>query len=296
MLDAATGALEQQTDTVVVNGRTKSRVWQHDAAVPWDAGSAGLRTTTSAANRSVEEAIDGRGRLAGSRAGTLHPTKLSYDTRGRIDSIAQGPGTADRTTTFTYHPTTGRLTSITDPASRTTTFDLYDAAGHVLAMTLPGARTVGFTYDANGNLASLTPPGKPAHVFRYTPVDQEEEYEPPALAGIPDPRTRYAYDLDRKLDLMTRPDGKTVDLAYEAGTGRLDTITIAEGVYDHGYYATTDPLTGEAAGRIATIAAPGGETVRHLGWNLVWPRNLHTWCVRRAKAWPEGLRSRVQRT
>ena len=75
----------------------------------------------------VEEAIDGRGRLTASRAGTLHPTKLTYDTRGRIASVAQGPGTSDRTTTFNYHPTTGRLASITDPASRITTFDLYDA-------------------------------------------------------------------------------------------------------------------------------------------------------------------------
>ena len=75
-------------------------------------------------------------------------------------------------------------------------------------------------------------------------------YDPPALASIPDPRTLYTYDLDRKLDFVTRPDGKTVDLAYEAGTGSLDTVTIAEGVYDHGYHATTDPVTGEAAGQI----------------------------------------------
>jgi hypothetical protein len=124
-------------------------------------------------------------------------------------------------------------------------------------MTLPGARTIGFTYDANGNLASLVPPGKPTHVFRYTPVDQESEYEPPGIAGIPDPRTLYAYDLDRKLDLVTRPDGKTVDLAYEAGTGRLDTITIAEGVYDYAYFPLT-PAPNDPDGQIQSITAPGG--------------------------------------
>lgn len=56
---------------------------------------------------------------------------------------------------------------------------------------------------------------------------------------------------------MTRPDGKTVDLAYEAGTGRLDTITIAEGVYDYAYFPLT-PAPNDPDGQIQSITAPGG--------------------------------------
>jgi RHS repeat-associated protein len=267
----ANGLLTGQTDTVVLNTRTSITVWDHDLAVPWNGNSPGLRRTTSAASRILDEALDARGRPVGSRLGTLHPVRMSYDGRGRVDAIHHGPGGAgDRTTTFAYHPTTGRLASITDPASRATTFDLYDAAGRVLAMTLPGGRTVAFGYDASGNLTALSPPGRPAHVFRYTALDQEEEYEPPPVTGVTNPKTVYEYDLDRNLTLVTRPDGKTVDLGYEPASGRLATVTIAEGFYGYGYHATTDPQTGAAAGQLATLTAPGGQTLAY-GWDGVLP-------------------------
>lgn len=277
-MDDTTGVLTDQTDTLVVNTRSSTAVWDHDAAVTWNGGSLGRRRTTSAANpaRILEEALDVRGRPIGSRLGTLHPVKMVYDTSGRIGSITHGPGGAgDRVTTFAYHPTTGRLASITDPASRITTFDQYDLAGRVEQMTLPGNRVVAFGYDANGNLTSLSPPGRPAHVFRYTAVDQEEEYEPPAVTGITDPKTVNTYDLDRSLDLVTRPDGKTVDLAYEAASGRLDTVTIAEGVYDYEYHATTDVELGKAAGQLDTLTAPAGQTLAY-GWDGELPTST-TW-------------------
>jgi YD repeat-containing protein len=220
--------------------KSSTVAWDHDATEAWLPGFAGRRRTTSFAARVFDEMLDPRGRLAGSKLGSLHPLKIGYDSNGRVASLAQGPGTGDRTTSFAYNAATGRLTSITDPASRVTTFDQYDAAGRALQMTLPGNRIVAFAYDANGNLTSLTPPGQPAHVFRYSAIDQEEEYEPPALAGIPDPRTIYTYDLDRALDFVARPDGKSVDLAYESSTGRLDTVTIAEGTYE---YSVSDQRT-----------------------------------------------------
>jgi YD repeat-containing protein len=271
----AQGLLTDQTDAIVQNTRTSHVVWDHDAPVSWNGGSLGKRTTTSFAGRVLEEALDARGRLAGSKLGSLHPVKIAYDARGRIGTLTQGPGgSSDRVTSFAYNAVTGRLASITDPAARITTFDLYDAAGRVTQMTLPGNRVVSFGYDASGNLTSLTPPGRPAHVFRYTEIDQEEEYEPPALAGIPDPRTLYAYDLDRALDLVTRPDATTVDLAYEPTTGRLETETIAEGVYDHAYYPAT-PQAGDPDGQLQSIAAPGGETLAYT-WDGTLPLST-TW-------------------
>ena len=47
-------------------------------------------------------------------------------------------------------------------------------------------------------------------------------YTPPALAGSSE--TAYSYDPDHQLSTLTRPDGQTVNLAYDAA-GRLSTVT-----------------------------------------------------------------------
>ena len=54
----------------------------------------------------------------------------------------------------------------------------YDAAGRITRNTLPDGREITFGYDAEGNLTSLTPPGRFAHVFHYTLVDQIADYVP----------------------------------------------------------------------------------------------------------------------
>jgi YD repeat-containing protein len=178
----------------------------------------------------------------------LLPIDLSYDTAGQLEEMLQDTGAAERRTRFVYDAA-GFLAEVVGPLLRPTDFT-YDAAGRITRQTLPDGRFIDFTYDANGNLTSLTPPGQPAHVFRYTPVDLEAEYEPPALAGIPDPRSFFDYDLGRNLDLVTRPDGATIDFQYDAA-GRLAAILRPAGATSFGY----DPATGN----LATILAPGGE-------------------------------------
>jgi hypothetical protein len=78
------------------------------------------------------------------------------------------------------------------------------------------ARPDGVTIDPNGNLSTLTPPGRPAHSFTYTPVDLEASYVPPDI-GIGGVTTSDSYNLDRQLELVTRPDGVTIDPAYDLG-------------------------------------------------------------------------------
>jgi YD repeat-containing protein len=51
---------------------------------------------------------------------------MDYDQDGRLNKVYQASGSP--TTTYTYNATTGRLSSIADPAG-TTTFSLYDANG-----------------------------------------------------------------------------------------------------------------------------------------------------------------------
>ncbi len=150
---------------------------------------------------------------------------------------------------FAYDPL-GNLQSVTDPLLRSVSFQ-YDAAGRVTRQTLPDGRFIDFTYDLRGNLTSLTPPGQPAHVFRYTLVDQESEYDPPPVDPN-DPRTFFTYDLDRNLTQVDRPDGKTISLGYDTA-GRLSSVTTPRGTTTQAY----DPITGN----VATISAPGGEAL-----------------------------------
>jgi RHS repeat-associated protein len=70
--------------------------------------------------------------------------------------------------------------------------------------------------------------------------------------GAFDPATLFTYNAESQLTRVARPDGRTVDLAYDAA-GRVEGITIARGTYDFAY----DPTTG----LLAQISAPGGGTL-----------------------------------
>jgi RHS repeat-associated protein len=132
--------------------------------------------------------------------------------------------------------------------------------GRISVQVLPGARTVLFSYDANGNLASVTPPGRTAHLFGYTPVDETSSYDPPALGSGPTP-TAYAYNKDKQLTQVTRPDGQTIVMGYDAA-GRLGTITTPTGLTTYSYSPTT--------GTLSSIAAPG------VGLGYTWDGSLPT--------------------
>jgi RHS repeat-associated protein len=61
--------------------------------------------------------------------------------------------------------------------------------------------------------------------------------------------TTTSYDLDRRVTLVSRPDGDFITPQYDATTGRLQTLTTASGVTTFGYKTTT--------GQLQSIAAPG---------------------------------------
>ncbi len=120
----------------------------------------------------------------------------------------------------------------------------------MIGQTLPDQRVIGFGYDGNGNLTSVTPPSRPQHGFTFTPVDLEASYTPPAVT--PGGATQYSYNKDRRLTQVTRPDGKTIQIAYDTA-GRSSGVTIGRGSYGFTY----DPTTGMPA----TEAAPNGEAI-----------------------------------
>ncbi len=233
-------SLVSQTDTVITNGRASTTTY--DAATR-------TFTTTSAAGRQIVTTVDAQGRPLQTQASGMLPVVRTYDTHGRLATITQGA----RSTSFSYNPE-GFLGSITDALSRTIGFQ-YDLAGRVTQQTLPDTRVIAFTYDANGNVTSITPPGRPSHGFDYTPVDLESEYLPPQpQPPVSSPQTLYQYNLDRQLDLITRPDGQTIDLVYDTA-GRLSQQLLPAGQGQIGY--TYDPSTGN----LATITGPNGEAL-----------------------------------
>jgi RHS repeat-associated protein len=236
------------TETGTTNGRTGTT--SYDAITrTW--------TQTSPENRTATVQINAQGQPVLSEITGLNEASYSYDSRGRLQVITAGSGAEARVTTLTFYQSgsmEGYLESIEDAEQQITHFE-YDALGRVEKQILPDLREIGYSYDANGNLASLTPPGRPAHVFNYKGVDQEELYTPPTVAGIATPQTVYTYNLDRQLTGVTRPDGQQITMNYGPTTGLLDGMTIPSGSYGYSYDVGSAQLTG--------ITAPGNSTLSY---------------------------------
>ena len=156
--------------------------------------------------------------------------------RGRNRELAVKHGGSNPT-----HSPDGFVESILDAENRTQSF-IYDNAGRVTTQTLPDGREITWSYDANGNVIGITPPGRPNHSFNYTPVDLEEQYTPPSVTGVPTPFTRYAYNLDKQLTTITRPDGQLIELGYDSA-GRPSGVTTPSRSITYGYSPTTGQLT-----------------------------------------------------
>jgi RHS repeat-associated protein len=228
-------SLTQQTDTVLVNGQTYTRVY--DAAT---------RTFTmmSPTGRNAMASIDTVGRVARVQDGNLAPVAFTYDAHGRLATLTEGSGTSARITTLAYD-SAGNLATVTDPLLRVTSV-AYDAAGRPIRKTLPDGEVVAFAYDPNGNVTSITPPGRTAHAFAYTSVDRVASYTPPDV-GIGNTATGYTYNLDRRATETTRPDGLKADFVYDSA-GRLATLTIPTGQLRFAYDLKT--------GHVAALSTP----------------------------------------
>jgi RHS repeat-associated protein len=235
-------SLLRLSNSMTLNGRTYRSTFD-----------APTRTTlyTSAAGRQVRAVLNPAGLPVELEVKGLLPMRVTYDARGRLETIRQGADSDGRTNRFEYDAA-GYLKQITDPLGRTASFS-YDLAGRVTRATQPDGEAVVFGYDANGNLASLTPPGQPAHTFAYSAVNQPTLYAPPKVDGG-SPDTQYEYNTDRQLTKITRPDGQIVQLDYDTADcacGRLSSLTQARGKTTFSYDATTgNPTRIEAPGRV----------------------------------------------
>ncbi len=259
----ANDVLTAQTDTLDINGRTfTSAFTRTTGGTPTEF----KFVDTSPETRTSTSFIDAQGRIVEQQIPGIFDTEFNYDFRGRLSTVTQGTGTDERISTIEYYDATeptmkGFIKSITDPLNRKVSFK-YDANGRVKEQTLPDMRIIKFEYDLNGNVEKIITPNLDEHDFMYTSVDQENRYDPPNI-GLTKHHTVFAYNKDKQLDLITRPDDAQIDLEYDTG-GRLDKIEITstgwdctapcEFVYD--YYpnnATTQ------AGNLQSITTPAGD-------------------------------------
>ncbi|MFN8495852.1 MAG: RHS repeat-associated core domain-containing protein [Caldilineaceae bacterium] len=227
--------LKAMLETVSVNGRTSTSVYD---------GASHTFTATTPLGRQTFATIDPQGRVVRSHIAGLEPINYQYDSQGRLQTFTQGSGEAARVGTFAYD-NQDYLKTVTDPLGQTAHFT-YDAAGRLAYQELPGGRVVTYTHDLNGNLTALQPPGRPAHGFNYSSVNLMDTYAPPAV-GPGNWQTHYTFDLDRLLDLVTRPDGQTLDFTYDVA-GRLHSLLIPGGSLTYDY--------DNATGLMASVTGP----------------------------------------
>jgi RHS repeat-associated protein len=246
-------SLTTLTDSVTVNARTMTSAY-----------TAATRTNvvTTPAGRTSTTIVDEFGRATSTKLGTLAPITYTYDSRGRLASMAQG----GRSYSFAYG-TQGFLQSMTDPLGRTFQY-ARDAAGRTIAKTLPDGATLNVAYNAAGDVASVTPPGRTPHSFAYDARGDIASVTPPVVAGSGP--TTYAYDQDRALATVTQPGGESIAYTYD-GAGRLSGRTLT----NFGGSASIYGVAYDAAGRVASASGPGaqsasftydGELVRSITW------------------------------
>ena len=229
--------LSTLVDTRTQNGRTYTSTY-----------TAASRTLSarSPEGRQSTSIYDEQGRLVRQEVPGVLPVEYNYDSEGRPWKVSQG----ERTETYSYNAL-GYLETVEDVLGRTTTFS-YNPVGRLSAQRLPGGRTVELSSDAHGNLTRLVPPGRPAHVFSYTPSDTTDSYAPPPpLDSTPVSPTQYVYNRDGALTSATLPDGSLVQVARDSA-GRVDALTTPRTLVDFGY----DPQ-----GRLAALTDSEGPSL-----------------------------------
>ncbi len=239
-------SLDTLTDTLTINGRIYTNIFN---------ATMNQVTITTPEGRQIFANIDAQERVVKYQvAGLPSAVNYTYDSQGRLDTVMLGPGddpTVDRVYDIDYNAR-GYVESITDPLSRTVNFT-YDTAGRVRVQTFSDGRQITFIPDPNGNIESITPPGRPPHSFSYTPVNLLDVYTPPALPDVPNAATDYDYNLDRDLELLTHPDGLTIDPVYNFTTDRLERIRLPEGRDIRLDYYDGEPPGEPGTGRVHEI-------------------------------------------
>lgn len=224
--EAAPLDFETLTTSIDLNGNTHTIAFDRNTST---------QTETRPLGQVFTRSFDAFGReLTAAPAGET-PVVSTYDDKGRLESVVRG----SRSETYSYNEA-GVLESVLDPGGRTITFT-FDDAGRQISQNLPGSRTIATTYDSNGFRTAVTPPGKSAHTFTPSPVNQIATYTSPD-AGSGPAVTTLVRNEDGQPDLTTRPDAATLDYQYD-GAGRLSALVTDALTITTDFDPTTGQLT-----------------------------------------------------
>ncbi len=226
---------------------------------------------------STVEAIPTRGAAgylempSGARTQVITPTgaatTTAYTKNGRAASVTEASG--DKTT-FNYSATTGRLASAVHAGTggATVNYTGYDANGNLLSVNEGGngtitrtydglnrvtsyteaGKTIGYRYYASGKLAKVIYPGGTetgvGHIEYTYNADGRLYQVIDRLSSTTSPRTTsYFWYSDGRLQSISRPNGTTRTITYDA-VGRPEGITESAGLaWTIGYYASDDIAT-----------------------------------------------------
>jgi RHS repeat-associated protein len=223
----------------------------------------GTLVMTTPEGRRFEVTINDHGRVIKEEMAGLPPIIYEYDSRGRLETVKRGTDANARITTYHYNtnPTDdGYLDYITDPEGRIWSMKEYDDSGRLKIIELPNSQQIGLSFDSNGNIETLKPPGRPTHTFTYTPINTIEQYIPPDISILS--TVRNDYNEDKQVDLITRADGKRIDLEFDPVKGRLDHISALEDNteierLEFSYYPQNNP----SEGHLSSITTSSNEAL-----------------------------------
>jgi RHS repeat-associated protein len=216
-------------------------------------------TNTSAMGRTATVKIDAVEKLTQTQHASFLPVNYGYDTRGRLGSVTQG----SRTLTVGYN-SQGFVSSITNSLNQVNSFS-YDPLGRILTATLPDSRVINLSYDSAGNIASITPPNSAAHEFDVNLMNLPTQYVAPAI-GSSNFATTFAYNNDKQLTGVTRPNGALISYAYSPSTGLLDSVTAGSDVISY-WYQTDRISSSQSADGVVSSFGYAGELLNSVGFS-----------------------------
>lgn len=137
---------------------------------------------------------------------------LRFDADGHVSSVGDDDGNL---IAFSY--TGGVLGTVSGSGGRE--LNLSWTSGRVTAITDSAGRSVGYSYDANGNLASFTGPDG-----RVTTYEYDSQHRMVAFVVPGGGRTENTYDLDSRVVSQLDPIGRVTSFEYDDAAGTTTTI------------------------------------------------------------------------
>lgn len=145
-------------------------------------------------------------------------TTRTYDpvTRELLQTRTDSPIGEPVHTAFEYHPTTGALAAVWDPADRAGTEIryVYDGLGNLLTTRYPDGRSIRSTFDLHGRKTSTTDVDGNTTRLEYTPQGLLASATQTRSSGVHVASVTYEYDDFGRVVTLTRGNGVRTQFSY----------------------------------------------------------------------------------